>query len=114
MQQSDDVHKKLLSVSMQIMDLCSPGSRAELKKYLDQELVKHSTDSVVDYANQQMKYCRMEMDDDVFSIVQKLKETIVLLEVLRNSEIVSEKEIYPIVIECAELLDLLQDQKSVH
>jgi len=114
MQSTEDVQRKLVSVAMHIMDLCSPVSREMLKKHFDEELIKHSDDSVLDYARLNMNHCKLEMDDDTFSIVQKIKETIVLLEVLRKSELVSELEIYPIVIECSELLELLQDQYSVN
>lgn len=114
MQQTDNVQKRLVSVAMQIMDLCSPDSQEMLKKYLDEELVKHSTDSVLNYARLHVNHCKLEMDDDTFSIVQKLKETIVLLEILRKSELVSEQEIFPIVIECSELLELLQEQNTVN
>ena len=114
MQPTDIVQKRLVSVTMQIMDLCSPDSKEILKKYLDDELIRQSTDSVQNYARLHVKNCKLEMDDDTFSIVQKLKETIVLLEILRKSEIVSEQEIFPIVIDCSELLDLLQDQNTVN
>ena len=99
---------------MQIMDLCSPVSRDMLKRHLDEELIKHRDESVLDYARLNMNHCKLEMDDDTFSIVQKIKETIVLLELLRKSELVSELEIYPIVIECSELLELLQDQSGMN
>ncbi len=114
MQESDNVQKGLVSVAMQLMGLCSPDSQEMLKKYLDDELVRHSTDSVLNYARLHVNHCKLEMDDDTFSIVQKLKETIVLLEILRKSELVSEQEIFPIVIECSELLELLQDHNTVN
>jgi hypothetical protein len=114
MQPTDNVQKRLISVAMQIMDLCSPDSQELLKKYLDDELIRQSTDSVLNYARLQVNNCKLDMDDDTFSIVQKLKETIVLLEILRKSELVSEQEIFPIVIDCSELLNLLQDQNTVN
>jgi hypothetical protein len=114
MQSTEDVQRKLVSVAMQIMDLCSPVSRDMIKKHLDEEIIKHCDDPVRDYARLNMTHCKLEMDDDTFSIVQKIRETIVLLEVLRKSELLSELQIYPIVIECNELLELLQEQKSIN
>jgi hypothetical protein len=110
----DEMQKRLVSVAMQIMDICSPFSRQMLKKYLDDALIKNSTESALNFARLNMDHYRLEMDDDTYSIVQKLKQTIILLEILRKSDLVSEQQIYPIVVECTELLDLLQTSSIVN
>lgn len=114
MHNEKSVQQKLISISMQILDLCTPMSNMALRKYLEDRLIENSTDSVLDYARMQFISCKLEMHDDTFSIISKLRETIVLLELLYKSELVSEEEIVPIVIECSQLLDILQDRNIVN
>ena len=106
----NDLNLRLISLAVKIVDLCSPASREILKRYLDKELIPHQADDLLGFAVTQMNNCKLDLDDDTFSIVQKLRETIVLLELLRESQMVSENQIYPIVVECGELLDMLQHQ----
>jgi hypothetical protein len=108
------VQQKLISVAMKILDLCSPMSDIVLRKYLEDRLIQNSTDSVLDFVRMQLNNCHLEMNDDTFSIIYKLRDTIVLLELLHKSELVSEEEIVPIVIECSQLLDILQNNNIVN
>ena len=108
------VQQKLISIAMRILDLCTPLSDMVLRKYLEDRLIQNSTDSVLDYARMQFNTCRLNMNDDTFSIIYKLRDTIVLLELLHKSELVSEEEIVPIVIECSQLLDMLQEAHIIN
>lgn len=114
MHSEKNVQKKLISIAMQVLDLCTPMSDMALKKYVKDRLIQKNTGSILDYARIHFNTCKLEMDDDTFSIISKLRETIVLLEILHESEVVSEDEIVPIVIECGQLLDILQDQSIIN
>jgi hypothetical protein len=105
------IQHKLLGLALQILDLCSPVSDQVLKKYFEERLMQNTTDSALDFARLQFRMCKLNMNDDTLSIVYKLRDTIVLLELLHTSKLVSEDEIAPIMSECNQLLEMLQDSE---
>ena len=66
------------------------------------------------YANLPFPPHKDNLDSESETIIAKLQETMVLLEVLRRSDLVSEEEVMPLVIECAEILNLIRDQLGVN
>jgi len=114
MTNENQIQKKLVSIALDILDLCYPVSEKMIYKYLDDSLMNNETELVLKHAKLQITQCKFEMSDDILIIVNKVRETIVLLEMLRQSRLLSEADITPVVVECNELLNLIQDHHHIN
>ena len=110
----DNVQKRLSAIASQIIDLCNPVSERLARGNNGMATGKDGEDLIIDHARFQLQACNIDLNDPMRLIILKLKDTLVVLEMLRNCQLLNKEDVLPIVIECLAVLDCIQNQAEVH
>lgn len=109
----DTVQKRLSAIASQIIDLCNPVA-ARLRGTHNSADSNDGEDLIIDHARFQLQACNIDLNDSMRIIILKLRDTLVVLEMLRNCQLLNKEDVLPIVIECLAVLDCIQNQTEVH
>ena len=110
----ENVQRRLSAIASQIIDLCNPVASRLSKGLNNKQSGREGEDLIIDHARFQLHACNIDLNDTMRMIILKLRDTVVVLEMLRNCQLLSKEDVLPIVIECHAVLDCIQNQAEVH
>jgi four helix bundle protein len=112
MAKGDDIQERLINFSVDIIKLCEKLPENHLGKHLSGQLLRCGTSPAPNYGEARGGESREDFINKLGVVIKELNETLIWLETIRRSKIISDEILNPIIGECTQLLKIINSSIS--